>query len=46
MHLFATSDAEEMLQFGKMAAAHEVEKPPSRRRAPAGASDGKNQPAH
>jgi hypothetical protein len=36
LHLFATSDAKEMLEFGQMAAAHEIEKPPSHRGAPAG----------
>jgi hypothetical protein len=33
LHLFATSDAKEMLEFGQMAAAHEIEKPPSRQAA-------------
>jgi hypothetical protein len=44
MHLFATSDAKEVLEFGKMAAAHEIEKPPSRQHIPGGTSDGKKQP--
>src|SRR5262249_52772368 len=46
MHLFATSDAGEMLEFGKMAAAHEVEKPPQRQHVAASAGDGKKQPVH
>jgi hypothetical protein len=45
MHLFATSDAEEVLQLGKMAFVHETEKPPGRQRVPAGANDG-NEPVH
>jgi hypothetical protein len=45
MHLFATSDAEEVLQLGKMAFAHETEKPPVRQRVPASANDGNKQPA-
>jgi hypothetical protein len=46
MHLFATSDADEVLQFGKLAAAHEMEKPPSRLHATADASDGNKQSTH
>jgi hypothetical protein len=46
MHLFATSDAKEMLEFGKMAAAHEIEKPASRQCVPAGASGGNKQHGH
>jgi hypothetical protein len=34
MHLFATSDAQEMLELGKMAAAHETEKPAHRHGVP------------
>jgi hypothetical protein len=40
MHLFTTSDAGEMLQLGKMAAAHEVEKPLRRQRVTASETDG------
>jgi hypothetical protein len=43
IHLFATSDAQEMLEYGQLAAAHETEKPPHRQRVPAGQSDDKKQ---